>query len=262
MMRPLMFARDAEDTADGEAGVRRLVRRHVQWGADCIKFATTGGIASEGDEPDWVMYSEAEVAALVEEAHAMKHRTACHAYTSEGINRALRAGTDTLEHGTYLDDAGLERLLANKTFLIPTFSFFAGVLTRGRELNLPAYWMEKCAPAFEAQKETVRKVRRAGGRVALGTDAAGGRHNPHGDNARELALWPQLGFTPEQVLAAATSVAAEAIGVGEITGRIAPGYSADLLFLDGDPLEDLSILADKPRIKRVIVRGRIALERE
>ena len=262
LWRPQMYARQPEDTADGEAAMRQLVRRHVRAGTDFIKFATTGGIASEGDDPDWVMLSEAEVAAIVDEARSMKRRTSCHAYSSEGINRALRAGIDTLEHGTFMDQEGLDLLLGNKTFLIPTLSFFHGVVTRARELNLPAYWVEKCGPAYEAQKETVRKVRMAGVRVVLGTDAAGGRNNPHGENAKELPLWLGLGFTPEQVLAAATSAAAEAIGVGEITGRIAPGYSADMLLVDGNPLQDLSVLSDKQRIKRVICRGRIAVERE
>lgn len=262
LLRPAVFPRYPEETADGEAAVRQMVRRHVRAGADLIKFATTGGIVSEGDEPDWVMYSEPEAAALVDESHSMKRRTACHAYGPEGIKRALRAGTDTLEHGTYMDDEGLALLLKNKTVLVPTLSFFDGVVTRARELNLPAYWVEKCGPAYEAEKETVRKARRAGARLAYGTDAAGGRHNPHGDNARELALWPGLGFAPEEVLVAATSAAAEAIGLGEVAGRVAPGYSADLLLVDGDPLQEVSILADKQRIKQVICRGRIAVERE
>ena len=261
LLRPPMFPRDPEETADGEAAVRQMVRRHVRAGADFIKFATTGGIVSEGDEPDWVMYSEVEVAALVDESHSMKRRTSCHAYGTDGIKRALRAGTDTLEHGTYMDDEGLDLLLKNKTVLVPTLSFFHGVVTRARELNLPAYWLEKCGPAYEAEKETVRKARIAGARVAYGTDAAGGRHNPHGENARELALWVGLGFSPEQVLVAATSAAADAIGLAGVTGRIAPGYSADLLLVDGDPLQDLSVLSDKQRIKQVICRGRIAVER-
>jgi len=262
LLRPPVFPREPNETADGEAAVRQMVRRHVRAGADFIKFATTGGIASEGDEPEWVMYTQAEVQALVDEAHSMKRHTACHAYGTEGVMRALLAGTDTLEHGTYMDDEGLRLLLKNKTFLVPTLSFLHGVVTRGRELNLPAYWLEKCGPAYEAEKETLRKARIAGARFAYGTDAAGGRHNPHGENARELVLWVGLGFAPDKVLAAATSAAAEAIGLSGVTGRITPGYSADLLLVDGDPLQDISVLSDKQRIKQVICRGRIAVERE
>ena len=261
LLRPPVFPRGPDETADGEVAVRQMVRRHVRAGADLIKFATTGGIASDGDDPEWAMYTQAEVQALVDEAHSMKRHTSCHAYGAEGVKRALRAGTDTLEHGTFMDDEGLALLLKNKTYLVPTLSFLHGVVTRGRELNLPAYWIEKCGPAYEAEKETLRKARIAGARIAYGTDAAGGRHNPHGENARELALWVALGFAPEQALAAATSAAAEAIGLAGVTGRIAPGYSADLLLVDGDPLQDISVLANKERIKQVICRGRIAVER-
>lgn len=262
LLRPPQFPRAPEDTADGEAAVRQMVRRHIRAGVEFIKFATTGGIVSEGDEPDWLSYSDSEIRAITDEARSLQRRTACHAQGTEGIKRALRAGIDTLEHGTYMDEEGLNLLLKNGTVLIPTLAFFHGVVTRARELNLPAYWVEKCGPGYEAAKETVRKARIAGARFAYGTDAAGGRHNPHGENARELALWIELGFNAEQVLAAATSAAAEAIGLAGVTGRVAPGYSADLLLVDGDPVRDVSLLSDKRRIKKVICRGRIAAERE
>jgi imidazolonepropionase-like amidohydrolase len=261
MLRPLLYPRTPEDTADGEAAVRQSVRRNVRAGVDFIKIATTGGIVSEGDEPDWITYSEAEIAAICDEAHNLKRHIACHAQGTAGIKRALSADIDTLEHGTFMDQEGLQMLLQSKAVLIPTLSFFHGVVTRGKELNLPPRWQEKCAPAYEAAKETVRMAAKAGARFAYGTDSAG-RQAPHGENAGELALLVGLGYTPEQVLVAATADAAAAIGLAGQTGRIAAGLSADMLLVDGDPLADISILQDKDKIRQIIVRGRIMVNRD
>lgn len=260
LFRPLIYPRQPEDTADGEASVRQAVRRHVRAGVDFIKIATTGGIASEGDDSDWVTYSETEIAAICDEAHNLKRHVACHAQGTAGIKRALAADIDTLEHGTFMDAEALQMLLRSRAILMPTLSFFHGVVTRGRALNLPAHWQEKCGPAYEAAKATVRMVRAAGARIAYGTDSAG-RHAPHGDNAVELALMVGLGYTPEQMLVAATSDAAAAIGLGAETGRIAPGLSADVLLIDGDPLADIAVLQDKARITQIILRGRVMTDR-
>jgi imidazolonepropionase-like amidohydrolase len=260
LFRPLIYPRQPEDTADGEASVRQAVRRHVRAGVDFIKIATTGGIASEGDDSDWVTYSETEIAAICDEAHNLKRHVACHAQGTAGIKRALSADIDTLEHGTFMDAEALQMLLRSRAILMPTLSFFHGVVTRGRALNLPAHWQEKCGPAYEAAKATVRMVRAAGARIAYGTDSAG-RHAPHGDNAVELALMVGLGYTPEQMLVAATSDAAAAIGLGAETGRIAPGLSADVLLIDGDPLADIAVLQDKARITQIILRGRVMTDR-
>lgn len=260
LFRPLIYPRQPEDTADGEASVRQAVRRHVRNGVDFIKIATTGGMGSEGDDSDWVTYSESEVAAICDEAHNLKRHVACHAQGNAGIKRALGADIDTLEHGTFMDAEALAMLLRSRAILMPTLSFYHGVVTRGRALNLPAAMQEKCGPAYEAAKATVRMAREAGARIAYGTDSAG-RHAPHGENALELALMVGLGYTPEQMLVAATSDAAAAIGLGAETGRVAPGLSADLLLVDGDPLTDIAILQDKTRIKQIILRGRIVADR-
>jgi imidazolonepropionase-like amidohydrolase len=159
-----------------------------------------------------------------------------------------------------MDAEALQMLLRSRAILMPTLSFFHGVVTRGRALNLPAHWQEKCGPAYEAAKATVRMARAAGARIAYGTDSAG-RHAPHGDNAVELALMVELGYTPEQMLVAATSDAAAAIGLGAETGRIAPGLSADVLLVDGDPLADIAVLQDKARITQIILRGRVMTDR-
>ena len=159
-----------------------------------------------------------------------------------------------------MDADALQMLLRSKAVLIPTLSFFHGVVTRGRELNLPPRWLEKCGPGYEAAKATVRMAREAGVRIAYGTDSAG-RHAPHGNNAGELALMVGLGYTPEQMLIAATSAAAAAIGLGDETGRIAAGFSADLLLVNGDPLTDITLLQNKRRIEQIILRGRIMVDR-
>jgi imidazolonepropionase-like amidohydrolase len=260
MLRPLVFPRLPEDTADGEAAVRQAVRRHVRSGVDFIKIATTGGIVSEGDDSDWITYTETEIAAICDEAHNLKRHVACHAQGTAGIKRALGADIDTLEHGTFMDREALQMLLKSKAILIPTLSFFHGVVTHGKALNLPQHWQEKCGPAYEAAKETVRMALKAGARVAYGTDSAG-RQAPHGENATELELLVGLGYTPEQMLVAATRDAACAIGLGHETGSIAPGLSADVLLVDGDPLADISILQAKDKLRQIIVRGRVMVDR-
>jgi imidazolonepropionase-like amidohydrolase len=260
MLRPLLYPRQPEDTADGEASVRQAVRRHVRAGVDFIKIATTGGIVSEGDDSDWITYSNAEIAAICDEAHNLKRHVACHAQGTAGIKRALGADIDTLEHGTFMDAEALQMLIRSKAILMPTLSFFHGVVTRGRALGLPAHWQEKCGPAYEAAKASVRMAREAGARIAFGTDSAG-RQAPHGENAGELALLVDLGYTPEQALIAATSDAAAAIGLSDETGRIAPGLSADVLIVNGDPLTDIAVLQDKARIEQIILRGRVMMDR-
>lgn len=260
LFRPLIYPRQPEDTADGEADVRRLVRRHVRAGVDFIKIATSGGIGSEGDDVDWITYSEAEVASICDEAHNLKRHVACHAQGLGGIRRALAAGVDTLEHGTYMDAEALATLVRSGTVLVPTLTFFHNVVTRGEALNLPPAWRAKCGPGLEAAKATLRMARAAGARLAYGTDSAG-RHAPHGENAGELALWIELGFSPAEVLRAATAEAAAAIGLAQETGRIAPGLSADLLLVRGDPLDDVACLVDPGRIDLVMLKGRIVAGR-
>ena len=154
----------------------------------------------------------------------------------------------------------MQMLVKHKAILIPTLSFFHGVVTRGKALNLPAHWQEKCGPAYEAAKETVRMAVKAGAKMAYGTDSAG-RQAPHGENAVELALLVGLGYTPEQMLVAATSDAAAAIGLSHETGRLAPGLAADALLVDGDPLADISILQSKDKLRQIIVRGRVMVDR-
>lgn len=259
LLVPLQIARDPLATADGDANVRQLVRRHVRAGVDFIKFATTGGIASEGDEPDWQTFSAEEIRAIIEEAHALKRQVACHAQGAEGIKTALRAGVDTLEHGTFMDDEGLALLLQSRAVLVPTLSFFHGVMTRGRELGLPEHWLRKCGPAYEAARHTVRRAHAAGARIAYGTDSAS-RQAPHGRNAGEIGLLVGLGFTPLEALVAATSAAAQAVGLDSETGAVRAGLSADLLLVDGDPLDDVALLADPMRIRMVVSRGRVVVD--
>lgn len=260
LLVPLIFPRDPQDTADGEANVRQLVRRHVRAGVDFIKFATTGGIVSEGDEPDWLTYSEGEIRAIVQESHALKRHTACHAQGTEGIKVALRAGVRTLEHGTFMDDEGLRLLVASNTVLVPTLSFFHGVMTYGKELGLPAHWLRKCGPAYDSARDVVQKARKAGAAIAYGTDSAG-RQAPHGRNGEEMALMVELGFSPLEVLASATSGAARAIGLDGEIGSVKAGYAADLILVEGDPATDIGAVAKPDNIRTVIARGRVVVER-
>ena len=241
--------------ADGPEGVRAKVREMVRVGADVIKFATTGGASSRpGHGPMDVEFTPAEVAALIDEARILGRNTMCHAVGGPGLRVAVEAGAGSIEHGCYLaDDPDLIKMMADKgIFLVPTFEVYEFHST------VSAPHMQVRARALrEVHIETMHQALAAGVKVVAGTDAGG---FVHGDNAREIELLVEKGMSPMQAIQAATGWAAECCGLGNETGTIAAGKYADLLVVDGNPLDNISVLRDQERLMMVMKGGSAYLD--
>jgi imidazolonepropionase-like amidohydrolase len=227
-----------------------MVRTMVRAGADQIKCATTGGASSRaGHGPKDSEFTLEEMRALVDEAHALGRRVMCHALGGAGLRVAVEAGVDSIEHGCYLDeDRELIPMMAErKIFYVPTLTVYE------YHRESPAPHVRERAHALRAHHvESVGRALAAGVKVVAGTDAGG---HGHPANALEPALLVSTGMTPMQALQAATGRAAECLGLEAEIGTIEKGKWADLVFVDGDPLRDITVLQDRRRIKRVIKGG-------
>ena len=232
------------------ADVRPVVRRVVRAGADVIKCATTGGASSRPEHgPRDGAFNLDEMEALIEEAHALDRRVMCHALGGRGLRIAIEAGVDSIEHGCYLDeDRELISMMAERhVFYVPTLTVYE------YHRESPAPHVRERAHALRAHHvESVGRALAAGVKVVAGTDAGG---HGHPSNALEPALLVSAGMTPIQALQAATGRAAECLGLEGEIGTIEKGKWADLVFVEGDPLRDITVLQDKRRIKRVIKGG-------
>ena len=235
--------------SDGPHEMRKAVRTNLKLGADCIKVIATGGVLSPGVEVGSAQLDEDELAVAVREAHKAGRRVAAHAIANAGIKNALRAGVDTIEHGCYLDIEAIDLMKRNRAWYVPTLNAPAA-LYRMRDA-VPPYVARKTMQVYEAHRESFRLALKKGVRIGAGTDA-GTPFNGHGDFAIELGLMVELGMEPERAIRAATSDAAQAAGISEITGALTEGRSADLVIVDGDPRRDI---AAARRVEAVMARG-------
>ena len=208
------------------------VRFNVKYGADVIKTCPTGGVMSPTDDVEAPQLTEAEMAAIVTAAHELRRKTAAHAHGAEGAKRAIRAGIDSIEHGTFLDDEALRMMREHGTYLVPTLSVRSGIA----ESKLPPLVQGKADLAVRSQDAMVRRALGMGVKIALGTDAA---VYPHGDNALEFVLLTNDGMTPAQALLAGTSVAADLLGMANKVGTLEVGKMADVVAVPGNPLNDI-----------------------
>jgi imidazolonepropionase-like amidohydrolase len=241
-----------ESLVDGPEAMRRKVRELVRAGADVIKVATSGGVLSPSDDPRHAHFREDELTALVTEAAAAGRWVMAHAQGSDGIKAALRAGVRSIEHGIYLDDEAIELLLERGAWLVPTLVAPRGVLAAAEAgVPIPEASRRKAVEVAEAHTDSFRRAVAAGVKVALGTDSG---VTPHGRNLAELELMAKGGMSPAAALAAATSSAAELLGVAGELGTLEPGRRADVVVVDGDPFE-LASIGD--RIAAVVQDGRL-----
>jgi len=241
--------------ADGPDQVRRGVRLQIRSGVDVVKFMATGGVLTRGGRPGMPQLTRQEMAAGVEEAHRAGLKTAAHSQGLEGAKNAVAAGIDSLEHGVDLDQEVVERMVEQGVFVVPTLSAPFNILQAGRESGIPQEFIDKTERLAEVHLEGLTRARKAGVKMAMGTDA-GTPFNQHGRNAAELAHLGKIGMTPLESIGCATSGAAELLGVGDRVGSIAPGKQADLLIVQGNPLQDPALLADPGRIEAVYKAGR------
>ncbi len=223
--------------ANGPEAIRVAVREQVKNGADVIKTCATGGVFSLTDDVDTPQLTQAELDALVDEAHALRRKTAAHAHGATGAKRAIRAGIDSIEHGSFLDDEALDLMKARGTFLVPTLMTTVAFRERyARGVYLPPPILAKAQAAEAALKQTIRRAVAKGVRIGFGTDSA---VSPHGRNAEEFHLMVEAGMTPAAALRAATSADAELLGVADKLGSLEAGKLADVIAAPGDPTQDI-----------------------
>jgi imidazolonepropionase-like amidohydrolase len=222
--------------ASGADGFRDAVRFAVKYGADVIKVCATGGVLSPGDEVDTPQVTQAEMDAIVEEAHRLRKKVAVHAHGAEGAKVAIRAGADSIEHGSFLDDEALRMMKEKGTWLVPTL--LAGEYASGRVVprSYPPEIAAKAKAAVDARSATFRRALAAGVLIAFGTDSG---VSPHGRNALEFALLVDHGMTPAAAVRTATSSAARLLGLEATIGTLEPGKAADLIAVPGDPLTNI-----------------------
>jgi imidazolonepropionase-like amidohydrolase len=239
---------------DGPEECRRKVRELVRLGADWIKIATTGGIGSPVGGPLRRQFSPEEVRMIVDTAHAAGLPVGSHAYGGEGVKICLDAGVDSIEHGAALDEPLIEQMARQGTWLVPTFSVLRRVTALGRQdpSRFPDYMLRKAGQLLEVQAASFRKALSAGLRIALGTDLGS---FGHGQNAGELAYLVEAGMSPMQAIVAATRMGAECMHLGDEIGMLSAGRLADLLVVDGDPLQDISLLQDRARLRLIMKDG-------
>jgi len=246
-------ALDGHNTCTGPDQCAAHVRMLARAGADVIKFMATGGVLSQGDRGLGQSFTDAEMRAIVETAHALGLKVAAHAHADEGIAAAVRAGVDSIEHGTFVSPATIQLMRQHGTTLVPTLMAFVGIRERlGHNVYTPLV-ESKVRMTLEVVGRATRLAHEAGVPVVFGTDAG---VYEHGRNAGEFVeLVERAGLTPAQALAAATTGAAHLLGLDNEIGRIAPGYSADLIAVEGDPLADPRALQ---HVGFVMVRGHVA----
>ena len=217
---PNIFGREtgiADGVINGPDQARQAVRYNIKYGADVIKTCATGGVLSLTDDVDTPQLTQAELDAIVAEAHALRRKTAAHAHGATGAKIAIRAGIDSIEHGSFLDDEALEMMKSRGTYYVPTLMAAEGLKERLTDGYLPPVVAAKARQAIAALDATVRKAIARGVKVVVGTDAT---VYPHGRNAEEFHLLVNLGMKPVDALKAGTSLDAELLGVADRTGSL------------------------------------------
>jgi len=228
--------------ADGVPEVLRVVRQQIAAGADLIKmYASTG---TDDDVTGFQTYNYEEIKAAVEMAHQFGKKIAIHSYGPDGARDAVRAGTDSLEHATDMDDATIQEMVKRGTFYVPTIDHNRYYLENWQKIGYANGFQEKTKAFIERNLETARKAHKAGVKFAMGSDAI---YTMFGQNTRELGWFVKAGMTPEQALRTATTNAAELLGKEKELGAVAPGYFADLVAVEGDPLADINVAINNVR---------------
>jgi imidazolonepropionase-like amidohydrolase len=235
---------------DGVDECRRAVRRQVSHGADAIKFVATGGVLSNIKAGLDQQFTDDEIRTIIDTAHNLGRRVAAHAHGAVGINAALEAGVDSIEHGSFLDDRSLELFIAKGAFHVPTIIAGVTVLEMAqRDGMLTEAQIEKAMIVGVRIKEALARSHKAGVTIAFGTDMGVG---PHGQNAREFGFLVEAGMHSCDAIKTATVNAAKLLDLADEIGTVAPGKSADVIAVDSSPLEDVSVLE---RVPFVMARG-------
>ncbi|MEQ9506907.1 MAG: amidohydrolase family protein [Hyphomonas sp.] len=232
----VMAAFTGSSICNGADDCRRAVRQQIKEGADLIKITATGGVLSNTSAGLEQQFSDEELVAIVEAAHAMGRKVTAHAHGKGGVDAALRAGVDSIEHGSYVDEGSIALFKENGATLVPTVLAGATVGTWVNEPWLPAPSRAKAAIVAPLLLDMLRRAHEGGVNIAFGTDTGVSRH---GHNAKEFALMVEAGFTPEEAIRSATVVASEHIQMAADIGTLEAGKYADLIAVTKDPLKDI-----------------------
>jgi imidazolonepropionase-like amidohydrolase len=240
--------------ADGVPEVLRVVRQQVAAGVDLIKlFASTG---TDDDTSGFQTYGYDEIKAAVDAAHQFGKKIAIHSYGPDGARDAVRAGTDSLEHATDMDDSTIAEMAKRGTYYVPTIDHNRYYIENGSKIGYTPGFEPRSQAFIQRNLETARKAHRAGVKFAMGSDAV---YSMFGQNTRELGWFVKAGMTPEEALMTATSNAAELLGQANDLGAVAPGYFADLVAVEGDPTADIGAVVEK--VKWVMKGGMVVVGR-
>ena len=228
--------------ADGVPEVLRVVRQQIAAGVDLIKMY--GSTGTDDDVTGFETYTYEEMKAAVDTAHQFGKKIAIHSYGPDGARDAVRACTDSLEHATDMDDATIREMAKRGTFYVPTIDHNRYYIDNGDKIGYAPGYKERLEAFIPRNLETARKAHKAGVKFAMGSDAI---YTMFGENTRELGWFVKAGMTPEQALRTATSNAAELLGKEKELGAVAPGYFADLIAVEGDPLADINVVVNNVR---------------
>jgi len=234
---PIAYHLQGDGVADGIAAVQHKTRENIKYGADLIKICATGGVLSKGDDPQASQFTLEEMQAIVADAHRLGRKVAAHAHGAQGILWASEAGVDSIEHGSYMNDEDIAMMKKHGTYFVPTAYLIDWMQENG---HLPPFYLQKMKDVSAVEKANAKKAIAAGIKVALGTDAA---VYPHGLNAHELDVYVnQFGMKPLAALQTGTLNAADLMGWSDKVGSLEAGKWADIIAVNGDPLQDVRIL--------------------
>jgi imidazolonepropionase-like amidohydrolase len=249
---PSEFHYKAEGVADGPWAARAKVRENIKYGVDLIKVCASGGVLSKGDQPGTPQYTFEELQAIAEEAHKLGRKVAAHAHGTQSIKDSIRAGIDSVEHSSLIDDEGIALAKQHGTYLVFDIYNDDYILQEGAKAGMLPESIEKEKKIGRLQRENFRHAWQSGAKIAFGTDSG---VYPHGDNARQFAKMVEWGMKPIEAIQAATISAAELIGWPDKVGSLEMGHYADLIAVTGDPTVDVRTLES---VKFVMKGGVVA----
>ncbi len=236
---PYEYHTVSEGVADGPWAVREKVRRNIKYGATVIKFCGTGGVLSKGTKVGVQQYTFEEMQALVDEAHMRGLTVATHAHGTDGIKTAIKAGVDSIEHVSLLDDEAIKLALKHGTYFSMDIYVTEYILSEGAKAGILEESLAKERIVGQRQRDNFAKAVKAGVKMVFGSDAG---VYPHGDNGKQFARMVKFGMTPMQAIQASTINAATLLKQQDILGSVSEGKKADIVGVKGNPLDDISLL--------------------
>ncbi|BAW30707.1 MAG TPA: amidohydrolase family protein [Methanothermobacter sp.] len=239
---------------DGTAEVRKKAREVLRAGADVIKIMATGGVMSANDKPDNIQFTKKELKVIVAEARSKGKKTMAHAHGLEGIKNCIKAGIDSIEHGTYINRKTAAEMRDKKVYLVPTLLVTAELAKKAKKGELPSYSRKDALEIAKVHKENIEVAYQEGVPLIMGTDSG---VMEHGQNLRELSYLCDIGMEPSEAIKSATLNAAECIGWDDKIGSLDKGKFADIIVVKENPLEDIKSLANPENILLVVKNGEI-----